>query len=278
MSIKIGKVTLNYDFCNGEELRSDDALENRLLEIVKSGNDIEEILLNETDGSLLYHLSDIRKNLLSWYPFDKNATILEIGSECGALTGLFCEKAKKVVAVDPSKTKCEINAYRNDYDNLEIVAGDLDAIKFEEQFDCITLIGALDKAERLVSGKESQDRLVKSALALLKPGGVLMVATMNKYGLKYWSGAAEDDVKSVFNDTDNGDGISLLSKRGLEKLLMNNGMESQDVFYPVPDYSCLFTSTLMKASRRARSLTVRLLNILKRISSCSMNAEYQMNY
>lgn len=235
MSTRIGKTTLNCDFYNGKDSRQDTALENRLLEIVKSGKDAEEILLSETDGALLYQLSNIRKNLLSWYPFDKDSSVLEIGSDCGALTGLFCERAKRVVAVESSKTRSEINAYRNDYDNLEIIAGTLDAIRFDEKFDCITLIGALDRADSLVSGDEPQKRLLQLALEHLNPDGVLIVAAMNKYGLKYWSGVKEEDGKSVFDDPyDNK--TPLLSRRGLEELLDSNGISNREVYYPVPDY------------------------------------------
>ena len=65
MNSKIGNVTLNYEFYGAEDPCAGNDIYNRLLEIVKSDKDIEEILLDETDGEMLYHLSDIRKNLLS---------------------------------------------------------------------------------------------------------------------------------------------------------------------------------------------------------------------
>lgn len=236
MSSKIGKVTLNYDYYDGTELSSGTDIENRLLELFKSGEDVEEVLLNETDGDILYHLSDMRKNLLSWYPIDKNASVLEIGSECGALTGLFCEKAKRVVAVEPSKAGSEINAYRNNYDNLEIIVGLLSSIKMEERFDCVTLIGALDKAESLVCGKEPQKVLVRLATELLAPGGVLIVATKNKYGLKYWSGATEAGSKSIFTDSDRQGSSTSFTRRSLIKTLEKTGIGMLEMYYPVPDY------------------------------------------
>ncbi len=81
MSSKIGKVTLNYDYCSGVDPRAEGETERKLMVIVKSGQDIEEVLLNETDGELLYHLSDIRKTLLAWYQYDKTSSEKEIGDE-----------------------------------------------------------------------------------------------------------------------------------------------------------------------------------------------------
>lgn len=236
MRSKIGKVTLNYDYYSGTDSCPDPELENRLLEIVKSGNDIEEILLNDNDGKILYNLSDMRKNLLSWYPIDKAASVLEIGSECGALTGLFCEKAGHVVAVEPSKKRSEINAYRNDFDNLEIVVGCMNNIKFEERFDCVTLVGALDRADCLVVGDEPQKQLLRLAIDLLNPDGVLVVATSNKYGLKYWSGATEIDTETIFEESRGKASITPMSRTGLIRTLAEAGIETQDFYYPVPDY------------------------------------------
>ena len=144
MDTRIGKVKLNCDFYSGTDTYSDGDIENRLLDIVKSGKDLEEVLIEDTDWPVLYHLSDIRKNIVSWYDFNSNGTVLEIGSGCGAITGALCEKTSRVVAVDLSKRRSEINAYRNNYDNLEIIVGNFEDIKTDEKFDYVTLIGVLE--------------------------------------------------------------------------------------------------------------------------------------
>lgn len=61
---KIGKVTLNKTFYSGTDTYSDGAVEDRLLDIVQKGGR-EDVLLDETDWALLYHLSPIRKTCWS---------------------------------------------------------------------------------------------------------------------------------------------------------------------------------------------------------------------
>ena len=89
--------------------------------ILESGADIEDAVLASDDKDVFYHLSPLRANLLSWIDFKEDASVLEINAECGALTGILCEKAKHVTSVDPSKENCEINALRNKYENLELI-------------------------------------------------------------------------------------------------------------------------------------------------------------
>ena len=61
----------------------------KILEIVKSGNDLEEFLTGESEWEYLYNLSRIRRNILEWYDFNPEGSLLEIGGECGPITGLF---------------------------------------------------------------------------------------------------------------------------------------------------------------------------------------------
>ena len=222
----IGKVKLNLEFYKGSDPESDKELESKLLSIVKSGQDIEEYLTSESDGRILYQLSDIRKNLLRWYTFDKNARLLEIGSGCGTLTGLFCERCAFVTAIEPSKTRCEINAYRNNYDNLDIIAGCLNDISLNEKYDIVTLIGSLKLSENLIS----------AAKTMLKPGGTIIVATANKYGLKYWSGASDEETGTVFSYSDEQACVNCFSKNGLTKILTELDINNIEFYYPVPDH------------------------------------------
>ena len=68
----------------------------------------EKVLQEEKRLQVHVALSELRKGLFSWYPFHDNSTILEIGGGYGALTGLFCEKAKKVVVTERSLYRAQI--------------------------------------------------------------------------------------------------------------------------------------------------------------------------
>ena len=45
-------------------------------------------------------LSSIRTNILNWYPFDAESTILEIGNNCEEIDEFLKAKCKKVVLIE----------------------------------------------------------------------------------------------------------------------------------------------------------------------------------
>ena len=84
---------------------------------------------------------------MEWYPFKKDASVLEIGAGCGAISGVLCRNAKHVTSVDLSKRRSLINANRNkEYDNLTIMVGNFNDVVLKEKYDYITLIGVLEYA------------------------------------------------------------------------------------------------------------------------------------
>lgn len=242
MTEKIENVTLNYKFYKGEDIYSDGDIENDILEIVKtkSPSEIEELLTEGNNWPILYHLSPIRQNILRWYDFDKTESILEIGSGCGAITGLFCEKLGRVVGIDLSKRRSTINAYRNkQYSNLEIMVGNFEDIVIEEKFDYVSLIGVLEYSIYYINSENPFIDMLKKARKFLKPGGRLIVAIENKYGMKYWSGAREDHTGKEFDGIQgyrDVEKVRTFSRGKLESMLMEAGFKTNDFYYPVPDY------------------------------------------
>ena len=91
---------MNLDFYSRGDLYSDGDVEEKLLDMIRKGVNYEEIPAYKVEFPIIYHLSEVRKNILAWYPFREHCTILEIGAGCGAITGLLCEKADKVVSVE----------------------------------------------------------------------------------------------------------------------------------------------------------------------------------
>lgn len=239
----INKVKLNYDFYSGKDEYSDGDIEDKLLEIVKNikdEEDLEEFLVNESEWTYLYHFSKMRHNILDWYKFEKKASLLEIGAGCGAITGLFCEKVDRVVAVDLSKKRSTINAYRNkEYDNLEIIVGNFEDIKISERFDYISLIGVLEYSLYYIDSPNPFVDMLKKVKSMLKDDGKLFVAIENKYGLKYWAGATEDHTGGFFDGIQGyGDTkrVRTFSKDKLLELLNIAGFKNNEIYYPVPDY------------------------------------------
>ena len=236
---KIGNVKLNKTFYSGTDTYSDGEIEDRLLDIVQKGGR-EDVLLDETDWALLYHLSPIRENLLEWYDFGKGKSLLEIGAGCGAVTGLFCRKLDRVVAVDLSLKRSTINATRNQvYDNLEIMIGNFQDIEITEKYDYVTLIGVLEYSIYYINSPDPFGDMLRKARNYLKPGGKLIIAIENKYGIKYWAGATEDHTGKPFDGIVGYDGVERVrtfSRDGLEKLMKEAGCTDIQFYYPLPDY------------------------------------------
>jgi SAM-dependent methyltransferase len=231
---------LNLDYYTGEDLYSDGSVEDELLTIVENNKNFHEILQQNNSWPILYHLSPVRRNILEWYPFEPNASVLEIGAGCGAITGVLCQKVQKVTAVELSKKRAQIISTRHkDCSNLEIIVGNIGDIQFTEKFDYITLIGVLEYAGKFTGGLSPYVDFVNKVKSNLKPGGTLIIAIENKYGLKYWAGSSEDHTGNTFDGIENylgNEDINTFSRKELEDLLINSGFQNNEFYYPMPDY------------------------------------------
>lgn len=183
----------------------------KLIEIINSEENLEEFLTNETEYDYLYNLSHIRQNVIDWYDFEWDSSLLEIGAECGAITGLFCKRVKSVTALEKDERKCEVNRARNgELYNLKIVCTDTaEESDDQEKYDYITLIGEVTK-----------DKL-ETARRYTKKGTRLIIATDNKYGLKNWSSEGFPETYSMDE---------------LKAELAAMGFKLKETYYPLPDY------------------------------------------
>ena len=101
------KPTFNLTWYENEDLYTDGNVEDRIIELIAKNEpeDYVDAIYNNFNWPTYYHLSHIRRNILNWYPFDKESTVLEIGCGLGAITGLLCDSCKSVTAVELSKKR-----------------------------------------------------------------------------------------------------------------------------------------------------------------------------
>ena len=241
MKEQVGNAVLNYKFYKGVDDYSDGDIENVLLDLVTNQSDVIEILKKDNRWPILYHLSPVRQNILEWYPFKEGATVLEVGAGCGAMTGVLCRKAKRVVCNDLSKRRSLINANRNkQYDNLEIIVGNFNDVVFEQKFDYITLIGVLEYANYYTAGEQPFRTFLANIKKLLNPGGTVLIAIENKFGLKYWAGAREDHTGQYFDSLEGYHNtesqVRTFGKGELNKIVLDAGYNNVEFYYPFPDY------------------------------------------
>ncbi len=231
---------LNLDYYSGQDYYSDGDIEEELLAIFKKYDNFDAAIADDTRWPILYHLSPVRENIINWYPFKEGASCLEIGGGCGAITGALCNALGKVTVVELSKRRSLINFERHkEFDNLEIIVGNLNDIAFDEKFDYITLNGVLEYAGSFTHTADPYKDFLTQIKSYLKSGGKLIIAIENRYGLKYFAGAREDHTGKAFDGIEGYIGnssVRTFGKKELENLLLQSGFAAFEFYYPHPDY------------------------------------------
>lgn len=233
---------VNYDFYTGKDEYCDGEIEKDIISYLKKygENRYKDIFENNISWPVFYHITPIRKNILNWYPFKENSDVLEVGAGMGAITGILCDKAKSVTAVELSKQRASAIEERcKNRDNLEIIVGNFNDIKFEKKFDYITLIGVLEYASLYTNTENPYTDFLKYIKSLLKDDGKLLIAIENQFGMKYFSGAAEDHTGKKYDGIvgyENKKGIRTFGKIEFKEILKQSGFEYTKFYYPMPDY------------------------------------------
>lgn len=222
-----------------------DEVEQRLARLIAQATDLQvlsdELKQHITDWPSLYHLSSSRANILR--PFEKRLAgvdVLEIGAGCGAITRYLGESGARVLALEGSARRAAIARSRTrDLPQVEVLAERFDQFSSDAQFDVITLIGVLEYANQFVPGPAPALTMLQRARALLKPGGLLLVAIENQLGLKYWAGAPEDHLGVPMYGIEGryrADQPQTHGRAQLAQLLAAAGFARSDFLSPVPDY------------------------------------------
>ena len=240
---QVGKVKIVQMEQTTEKEYTDGDSEDQLLTLYSSADSderVNELLSKPLEWRIKYHVAYTRENLLNWYDFGKQSTLLEIGSGCGALTGLFAERCGKVDALDISARRSLVNAHRNqEHANTRIIIGNLKDLSEKAQYDYATSIGVLEYAGRFIATDRPYHDFLTQVNEVLKPGGHLILAIENKFGIKYWAGAKEDHTGRAFDsieDYPHDTGVRTFGRTELEKLLKDTGFDETTFYYPFPDY------------------------------------------
>jgi GT2 family glycosyltransferase/SAM-dependent methyltransferase len=183
--------------------------------LTSAEGDCRKLLEDNHRLDYLYALSDQRQMLLEWYPFDPQASLLQVGADYGAMTGLYCRKVSQVTVLDEDELAFKTVAVRYpETKNLSCVQNTLTvyADQAETQYDYVVMAGQ----DQVIN-----DETVQAAKKLLKKDGILILAVPNLLGMKYWAGTAREEHS--------------LSKKGLLQLL-NPADAAARFYYPMPDY------------------------------------------
>lgn len=241
---QIGNVILDDTHYPGKDLYSDGAVEDHILKLVQTHSETEypQVIARERDWAVMYHLAHERENILSWYPFAPGAKVLEVGSGCGAVTGAVAASAESVTCIDLSKKRSTVNAVRHkDSSNITIRLGNFQDVEkdLDEDFDYATLIGVFEYGRGYIGGEKPYHGFLDAVMKHIRPGGKLLLAIENKFGLKYWAGCREDHAGMYFEGLEgyqHTEGVRTFSRPELIRIMEECGFTDYKFYYPYPDY------------------------------------------
>lgn len=237
------KPKFNLTWYKNDDLYSEGDVEDLIINLIAENTpeNYTQAIYDNYGWSTYYHLTHLRKNILNWYPFKKESSVLEIGCGLGAITNMLCEKCNDVTAVELSKKRATATLLRcREKENLEIIVGNLNDIEFGKKFDYITLIGVLEYQGQYTETDNPYADFLRTIKKLLKPDGKLLIGIENKYGLKYWCGAKEDHTGIPFDGMNQyrigNKNAQTFSKKELNQLIKISGFKNTYFYYPMPDY------------------------------------------
>lgn len=196
-------------------------MDREIVDIIKQSRKEEYKDIIEKSGELkvLNALSTIRRNIINWYPFKFDATLLEINTNFGEITEELCTRVKKVVTIENSKEKVEaINKRLEKVKNVEIINEDLNNINFEEVFDYI-IINSVEENDY------SLEQYLEFSKRYLKEDGTILFTCDNKFGLKTYNVNLQENNTKKY-----------LSGDKIKNIIQKAEFYNCKFYYPLPNY------------------------------------------
>lgn len=211
-------------------------------------NDYSKILNKSEKLEYVLALSPVRSNIINWYSFKENSSILELNGNYGEITGFLCQKAERVVTLEEDSRFFELikKRYKNEK-CLEVKNANIYNANINEKFDYIVIIGITEKLEDYI--KYAKDHLNEN--------GVILLAINNKFGIKSFI-TCTNEYKLTNNDN------LTITKNKLDKMLDNQELNYK-YYYPLPDYkltNVIFTENYMPDLENiSRDITYKCGNV-----------------
>lgn len=211
-------------------------------------NDYSKILNKSEKLEYVLALSPVRSNIINWYSFKENSSILELNGNYGEITGFLCQKANRVVTLEEDNRFAEIieKRYKNE-ECLEVKNTSIYNENINEKFDYVIVIGITEKLEDYI--KYAKDHLNEN--------GVILLAINNKFGIKSFI-TCTNEYKLTNNDN------LTITKNKLDKMLDNQELNYK-YYYPLPDYkltNVIFTENYMPDLENiSRDITYKCGNV-----------------
>lgn len=212
------------------------------------------------DWTSEYHLSKKRAQLLSGFSFDRSSKVLEVGCGCGAITRFLGENFDQVVAIEGNINRARVAKQRTkEFDGVSVLCAPFQEINFSQKFDIIFF----EYSASFIKGEDPYDAALQYFSSILSPGGRVVIAIENQFGLKYFNGAREDHLGLRFEGLEGyhrkPGKVRTFGRVELESRLRKYFSDVQ-FYYPFPDYKlpdCVISEEFL-ASGRAGELIAQM--------------------
>ena len=173
----------------------------------------------------------LEKNILQWYPMEKNLDTLQIGYIDAELVKQLCDKTRNVTILVQNEEEKQKILQNSKRDNLKVkVVQDFENYS-DNEYDYVTLIGTLKTFENKIEVKAYRrlEFFLKLAKKLCKESGKIILVLDNKYGMKSWT-TLKANKNIICNQT------YALSQKLINRLLEEQNLTEYKYYYVLPDY------------------------------------------
>lgn len=195
----------------------------------------EKIIEKDTRTNIVNIFSEMRTNIIKWYPFEPNKKILEIGANYGEITQELVKITPGVTSIEFTKEKIECIQKRIKENIKLILCENLKQLNLPEKYDYIIIIGTGEYAKKL--GFKNLKEMLEWSYMQLSEEGKMLVAIDNKFGVKYLAGSTRNNKEVPFANYKNyiEKDYKMYGKTELENMLKQ--FPKYKFYYPVPNYN-----------------------------------------
>jgi len=225
------------------ELTYADGSEAALLELLRACTSVDshstEPLARATSWAERYHTHPARAGVVRAFSIPREAVVLEVGAGCGGVTRYLGEIADTVDALEPMEARALVARERTrDLAGVEVFVGEIADLPRVPAYDVVVVVGVLEYIGNGSADAEPYIAFLREIAARLRPGGSLILAIENKFGVKYLAGSPEDHTNQVFDSIEGyprGERARTFSRRQLVELFTEAGLDARTLG-AFPDY------------------------------------------
>ena len=201
-------------------------------------DDYHSVLAEDGRKEIYARLGDIALGQVAWYPFEQGS-LMQIGSDYGAVTGYLCKKSKDVTVIefDDMQAACVKKRWGSE-GNLSVITNKnfFDKIQpeYTGKFDYV-IYHIRPEAEEILCEADYKKRF-EQIRKYLKQDGVLILNLPNRLGARYLCGKPFPVTEIPFDGiTGKNTAWYMTDRKEIMQLLQSTGFIDTYFHYPYPD-------------------------------------------